>query len=109
MDEVRTSGMPSALAAFASARAFFFSVSKLIEPTQPIVPTWWSISRTAAFVEVNDCSDISSPQGCGRPDDWSTKYLVQPWACMRIPGLDRCPTGPGRVPTAAALAGQRVL
>src|SRR6185503_14909886 len=47
--DVSTTGIPVAAAARASVMAWRFMVSKETERTQPIVPTWWSISRSVAF------------------------------------------------------------
>jgi len=77
MDVVRISGMSSALAAFAKASAFSFMSSKGVDRTHPIVPTWWSIRRTAVFSGVKRVMDMSplSPVGeLGERDSCSNRY-----------------------------------
>src|SRR5689334_8727504 len=58
MEEVSTSGMSRALAAWARARALALRLSNEMEPTHPMVPTWWSISSIAVFSVVKDNSDM---------------------------------------------------
>src|SRR6185503_19749376 len=47
--DVRTTGIPVTAAERASAMAWRFMVSIGTERTQPMVPTWWSMSRSVAF------------------------------------------------------------
>ena len=58
--EVKTGGMPMVAAVLASSSAFFFMVSNEVEPTQPIVPTWWSINKRTESCELNGWYIFSS-------------------------------------------------